>query len=75
MFASILKKVIIVSSELLEIYREEAYNIVKSIDVNDTLFIACALAYDGSIIWSNDAKLKNQTKIFIINTKEAIELF
>ncbi len=70
----ILRKVIIVPSELLEPYRQEAYEIVKDIDVNDVLFVACALAYKESVIWSNDAKLKEQSRIGVINTAEAMEL-
>ncbi len=74
LLALILKKVIIVPYEVLEPYRQEAYELVKNIDINDTLFIACALAYEESIIWSNDSHLKKQSRIKVINTAEAIEL-
>ncbi len=74
LLALILGKVIIVPSEMLEPYRQEAHEIVKNIDVNDVLFIACALAYKGSIIWSNDSNLKKQSLIKVINTAEAMEL-
>lgn len=74
LLALILKKVTIIPYEVLEPYRQEAYNIIKDIDVNDTLFIACALAYKESIIWSNDSQLKKQSRIKVINTAEAIEL-
>ena len=74
LLALILRKVIIVPLEVLVPYRDEAYELVKNIDVNDTLFVACALAYHGSIIWSNDLKLKNQAQIKVVNTREAIEL-
>jgi len=59
---------------VLEPYRLEAYEIVKDIDINDVLFVACALAYKESIIWSNDSNLKKQSSIKVINTTEAIEL-
>ena len=74
LLALILRKVIIVPSEVLEPYRQEAYELVKNIDVNDTLFIACALACHGSIIWSSDVRLKKQSRIKVINTAEAMEL-
>ncbi|MBU0929887.1 MAG: hypothetical protein KJ623_02350 [Nanoarchaeota archaeon] len=70
----ILKKVMIVPNDILLPFKEDALNIIKNIDINDINFIACALAYPDSIIWSDDKKLKEQTKIKIINTKEIIEL-
>ncbi len=74
LLAIILRKVNIVPSEVLEPYRREAYEIVKDIDVNDVLFVACALAYKESIIWSNDSSLKKQSRIKVINTSEAMKL-
>ncbi|MBI2110045.1 putative toxin-antitoxin system toxin component, PIN family [Candidatus Woesearchaeota archaeon] len=74
LLALILRKVNIVPSEVLEPHRQEAYLIVKDIDINDALFVACALAYKGSIIWSNDADLKKQSRIRVINTMEAMKL-
>lgn len=74
LFALLLRKVTIVPSKVLEQHRQEAEEIVKDIDSNDVLFFACALAYKGSIIWSNDAELKKQTRIKVITTTEAIKL-
>ena len=71
----ILNKVIIVSSDVLYKYREAALEIVRDIDINDILFIACALAYPNSVIWSDDKDLKKQTKIRILNTEEIIKTF
>jgi len=68
----ILKKVFIVPNEVLSPYKKEALEIVKDIDVDDVMFAACALAYPNSIIWSDDKKLKKQSKIKILNTKEII---
>ncbi|MBU1111373.1 MAG: PIN domain-containing protein [archaeon] len=69
----LLKKVKIVPTEVLLPYKEEALEIVKDIDISDVLFVACALAYARSVIWSDDKKLKNQTKVQVINTKEFID--
>ena len=68
----LLRKVMIVPTEVLFPYRKEAYEIVKDIDQDDTLFIACALAYPDSIIWSDDKRLKQQSKIRIVNTSEML---
>lgn len=70
----ILRKVTIIPTEVLITYKKEAVDIVKDIDVNDALFVACALAYPNSIIWSDDKKLKLQDKVRVINTKEMMEL-
>ena len=68
----LLKKVMIVPTEVLYPYRKEAYEIIKDIDPDDILFIACALAYPDNFIWSDDKKLKQQSKIRIINTSEIL---
>ena len=70
----LLKKVMIVPTEVLFQYRKEAYEIIKDIDPDDTIFIACALAYPDSVIWSDDKKLKQQTHVRIINTAEMYEI-
>ena len=70
----ILKKVEIVPNDIINKHKTKALEIAKEIDdLNDTLFIACALAYDG-VIWSNDKDFKRQSKIKILNTKEIIGL-
>jgi predicted nucleic acid-binding protein len=70
----LLQKVKIIETESLIPYEKEAYELVKDIDVNDTIFFACALAYPNSIVWSDDKKLKNQTKIKVVNTSEIYSL-
>ncbi len=70
----LLKKVAIVSNEVLLPYRQRALDIIKNIDKDDVLFIACALAYSDSVIWSNDKRLKNQKIIRILNTDEIANL-
>ena len=70
----ILKKVVIVPNEVLIPYRNEAFEIVKNIDPDDVLFVACALAYPDSIIWSNDGKLKKQSRVKVLNTQEIIKI-
>ena len=62
----------IVPKEMLKPYKEKSINIIGKIDMDDAVFFACALAYENSIIWSDDKKLKNQDKIQVLNTKEII---
>jgi len=69
----ILKKVSIVPNEALYPYRKEALEIIEDIDPDDVIFIACALVHPDSTIWSDDKRLKNQTKVRIMNTKEMME--
>ena len=66
----LLKKVIVVPNTALLHHRKAALEIVKDIDPGDAIFVACALAYPGSIIWSEDKRLKMQTKIKVMNTLE-----
>ena len=70
----ILSKVLIVPSEVLLKHKKEALEIVKDIDVDDVIFIACALAYDLDVIWSDDKNLKKQEIVKVFNTKEVIKL-
>jgi predicted nucleic acid-binding protein len=71
----LLQKVQIVPTDVLYPYTKQAYETVKDIDPDDTLFIACALAYPECIIWSDDKRLKQQTVVPIINTTEMYRLF
>ena len=66
----ILKRVLIVPSDALYPFRKEALEIVKNIDIDDVIFIACCLAYPDSILWSDDKKLKRQSAVKVLNTKE-----
>ena len=66
----ILTKVIIIPNEVILPYKEKAHRIIKDIDVNDIIFIACVLAYPNSVLWSDDKKLKLQNTVKIMNTSE-----
>lgn len=66
----ILRKVVIIPNAHLKAFRDKALAIAEPIDVNDVIFIACALAYPNSILWSNDKKLKQQHEVTVLNTQE-----
>lgn len=70
----LLQYVLIVPNEITLPFKKSALEIIKDIDIDDTLFIACALAFSDSIIWSEDKKLKKQNKIKVLNTKEIMHL-
>ncbi len=75
LISKILKYVYIIPNELVISKRDQAYDIVKDIDLDDILFFATALVFKNSVIWSDDKKLKNQDKIKVLNTKEIKGLF
>lgn len=70
----ILRRVIIVSNKALKSFKKESINIMKNIDIDDAVFIACALAYEDSIVWSDDKALKKQNTVKVLNTKEIVEI-
>lgn len=68
----LLKYIVVVSSDSLLPYREEAYSIIGEIDVKDVPYIAAALAFNGSVIWSNDRHFEKQDRIKVLKTKDMI---
>src|SRR3989338_3118761 len=70
----ILKYVRIIPTEQIKHYRNEAWEIIKDHSPEDVMFIACALAFDGSILWSDDKKLKRQNKVTVLNTSEILKI-
>ena len=68
----LLKYVKIIRMGELIRYREKADKIMDKIDINDSLFVACALVYPNSIIWSDDKHFKMQNVIKNYNTKELV---
>ncbi|MBI2670587.1 PIN domain-containing protein [Candidatus Woesearchaeota archaeon] len=66
----ILKCVRIIPTVLLLPYKKEAWDLIKEHSPEDVIFVACALAFDNAILWSNDKKLKRQNKVLVLNTRE-----
>ena len=69
----LLKYVRVIPTNIVIDYRDEAFEIMKEIDKDDTIFIATALAFNA-LIWSDDSDFKKQNKIKILTTKELINL-
>jgi predicted nucleic acid-binding protein len=70
---SLFSKLTLVQDHVLFPYIPKSLALLKDIDIDDFLFIACALAYPDSILWSNDKALKKQNVVQILNTQEIIE--
>ncbi|MBS3138956.1 PIN domain-containing protein [Candidatus Woesearchaeota archaeon] len=70
----ILGKVEVVPPGILGLYKERAFEIMKDIDLDDVLFIACALHYKGCAIWSDDKDMKKQTEIKVLTTREIVNI-
>jgi len=64
----------IIPNEQILPYRNEAWKLVKDHSPEDVMFIACALAFEGSILWSDDKKLKRQNKVTVLNTSEILKI-
>lgn len=71
----ILEKVEIVPEKALIPYKNESLELVADIDPDDAPFIACALAYLGSILWSNDRRLKRIKQVNVRGNSELMRIF
>lgn len=74
LFSIIMKNISLIGNEELKYYIQEAKEICKNIDPKDTEFIACALAYSDSILWTEDKALKKIQEIRVCNTQEILEI-
>ncbi|MDP1728682.1 MAG: PIN domain-containing protein [archaeon] len=68
----LLKYIKVIKTEKIITYQKEAKNIMKTIDPDDAMFIATAIAFNA-IIWSDDKHFKMQERIKVLNTKEIIQ--
>ena len=49
---------------------QEAKAAMKETDLEDAVFVACALSLPGAVIWSNDKHLKKQKLVRVYTTEE-----
>ena len=73
-FGEIIARITVIPTEQLMPYGPIASAIMCDIDPKDDLYVACALAYPGSIIWSEDKALKRQHRVPVLNTAEMLDL-
>ncbi len=64
----------IIPNEQILLYRNEAWELVKNHSPEDVMFLACTLAFEGSILWPDDKKLKRQNKVIVLNTSEILKI-
>ena len=65
----LLKYIRLIPTEIFIDFREEAEKIMNKIDKDDTIFVACALAFNCPI-WSDDKHFQKQKEIRIFTTKD-----
>ncbi len=66
----LLEKIKIVEKEEIKLFMKQAETIMKYIDINDSSFIATALAINADGIWSLDNDFKRQKIIRVFDTKD-----
>lgn len=71
---NLLLKIIIIPDEQIFNNLNEAKKIMGKIDVDDVVFIACALSINDSIIWSDDKHFEKQDVIKTLKTNQIIDL-
>jgi len=71
----LLKKVEIVPTSQIVQLKGRALEIIENIDRDDVLFIACALAFPNSVIWSDDKRLKLQKAVKVYSSQEISSMF
>ncbi len=66
----LLEKIKIIEKEEIKPFMKQAEEIMRYIDINDSSFIATALAINADGIWSLDNDLKRQEAVRVFNTKD-----
>lgn len=67
------KKIHIIEEDEIQNYLSEASELIGNIDPKDVPFIACALAYPNSVMWSDDRHFEKQNKIKILKQKDILD--
>jgi predicted nucleic acid-binding protein len=72
---NLLEYVVLIPTELIKEHLDEAKSVMLEIDPKDAVFIAAALAYGNSIIWSDDKDFHRQSRIKVIRTSQFARFF
>lgn len=73
-FNILMENIEIITEEIVKSRIEESINIMKEIDINDSPFIATALATQSQGIWSFDSHMKKQDKVKVFTIQEINEI-
>ena len=71
----ILEYVVLIPTEVIKEHLDKAKSIMLKIDPKDVVFIATALAFVNSMIWSDDKDFNRQEAINVIKTDQFAEWF
>lgn len=66
--------VLLIPTEEIEKKLGEAKSVMLHIDPDDVVFIAAALAYSDSIIWTDDAHFERQSRIRVAKTRQFVRM-
>lgn len=75
MLNNLLEYVLLIPTEEIEETLEESKKIMQHIDPNDVAFLAAAMAYPDSIIWSDDRHFEKQKKVRVVKTEQLFRMF
>ena len=70
----LLDNLILVSEYRFADSLDKANNLIGKIDINDVVFLACALSLDLEI-WSDDKHFQKQKKVKVLTTQEFVKRF
>ena len=70
----LLENIEIIPEQKIKNKLKDAKNVMKDIDIKDSIFIATALSIESDGIWSFDNHFKKQNKIKVYDTKVLIKL-
>ena len=74
LLTKLLSYITLVPTEQLADHLPEAKEVMNDIDIKDAPFIAAVLAYEDSVIWSDDAHFKMQKRITAYTTIEIMNI-
>lgn len=72
-YSLLLENMKLVSRKEVKFYLNRAEEIMKNIDINDSSFIAAALAINADGIWSFDKHFKEQKEIKVLDIEDLIK--
>ena len=72
LFETLKQRLILIPEQEIT-HKNEAEQIMKDIDVKDSIFIALALSTPNDDIWSEDKHFKRQEKVRVWKTEELME--
>lgn len=72
--SKLMEYVVLISTEKTMEHLDEAKEIMQHVDHDDVVFIASALCYTDSLIWSDDKHFEKQNRIKVLKTIDLVGL-